>query len=149
MHTYCLLYLFPDFGFPLTGCYSTQYPLSDVQDVFAAVVFCKYWLVCLVIYFYRRQCFKAAWLAAVLHDGHHFPEDFDLFESVMEVKGTEVQWTLGAMVYLLHQPTQYYPSPVAERLERYFSFWFEKLFVIYSLLLEGIPQCCVHSRYAC
>ncbi|XP_065175882.1 ectonucleoside triphosphate diphosphohydrolase 7-like isoform X1 [Sycon ciliatum] len=53
----------------------------------------------------RRQCFKAAWLAAVLHDGHHFPEKFDHFQSVSEIDHSEVQWTLGALVYNLHRPS--------------------------------------------
>ena len=53
----------------------------------------------------RRQCFKAAWLAAVLHDGHHFPENFDHFQSVSEIDHSEVQWTLGALVYNLHRPS--------------------------------------------
>ena len=51
------------------------------------------------MYLYRYQCFKAAWISAVLHNGHHFPkEDFN-FKFSSSIKGKVVQWTLGALLH--------------------------------------------------
>eukprot|EP00124_Ichthyophonus_hoferi_P002653 Ihof_evm5s190 gene=Ihof_evmTU5s190 len=46
-----------------------------------------------------NQCYKAAWITATLHDGHRFPLNYPL-KPVAEVNGVDVQWTLGAMIYL-------------------------------------------------
>eukprot|EP00123_Amoebidium_parasiticum_P009323 comp19396_c1_seq1/m.22437 comp19396_c1_seq1/g.22437 ORF comp19396_c1_seq1/g.22437 comp19396_c1_seq1/m.22437 type:complete len:695 (-) comp19396_c1_seq1:148-2232(-) len=46
-----------------------------------------------------HQCYKAAWITATLHHGHRFPLDYPL-RPVSKLDGVEVQWTLGAMLYL-------------------------------------------------
>lgn len=47
----------------------------------------------------RSQCFKSAWVAAVLHQGFLLDKNFNHFQSVFNVNGQEVQWTLGAVLY--------------------------------------------------
>ncbi|VDM46310.1 unnamed protein product [Toxocara canis] len=47
----------------------------------------------------RSQCFKSAWIAAVLHTGFSLDKSKNRFRSVFDVNGEEVQWTLGAMLY--------------------------------------------------
>ncbi|KAJ2774253.1 Golgi apyrase [Coemansia nantahalensis] len=47
----------------------------------------------------QMQCFKAAWLVNVLHRGFGVPRSAPSpVESVAEVAGTEVSWTLGALL---------------------------------------------------
>ncbi|EDV20088.1 uncharacterized protein TRIADDRAFT_32564, partial [Trichoplax adhaerens] len=47
----------------------------------------------------KHQCFKAAWISAVLHDGHHFPKKDFNFKFSNLIKGRVVQWTLGALLH--------------------------------------------------
>ena len=53
----------------------------------------------------RMQCFKSAYMAAVLHDGLGFPRRNIKLTTTQQVDGKEVGWTLGAMVY----KTRYFP----------------------------------------
>ncbi|KAJ2160241.1 Golgi apyrase [Coemansia sp. RSA 552] len=46
----------------------------------------------------QMQCFKAAWLVNVLHDGFGVPRAGLPFESVHNVGDIEVSWTLGALL---------------------------------------------------
>ena len=55
--------------------------------------------------YFRLQCFKSAWIATVLHEGFHFPDDYSHFQSVQLINGKDVQWTLGALVY----KTRFFP----------------------------------------
>ncbi|XP_064600465.1 ectonucleoside triphosphate diphosphohydrolase 4-like isoform X2 [Liolophura sinensis] len=48
---------------------------------------------------FRLQCFKSAWIHAVLHDGFKFPTTYTNFRSAQLVNGKDVQWTLGALIY--------------------------------------------------
>ena len=50
-------------------------------------------------YRFKYQCFKAAWMTVVLHKGLKFPKDFKKLTTVQMIKGKEVQWTLGAILY--------------------------------------------------
>uniref|UniRef100_A0A1I8GUS9 Ectonucleoside triphosphate diphosphohydrolase 7 n=1 Tax=Macrostomum lignano TaxID=282301 RepID=A0A1I8GUS9_9PLAT len=61
----------------------------------------------------KFQCFKSAWILAVLHYGLRFPRNYRRFQSVSAIHGTEVQWTLGA---ILHR-TRYFPLREVQRLE--------------------------------
>ncbi|KAJ2086188.1 Golgi apyrase [Coemansia sp. RSA 986] len=63
----------------------------------------------------QMQCFKAAWLVNVLHNGFGVPRDFDggvakaaspFFESVNHVGDVEVSWTLGALLVKVTQTIQ-------------------------------------------
>ncbi|KAJ2329048.1 Golgi apyrase [Coemansia sp. RSA 2702] len=46
----------------------------------------------------QMQCFKAAWLVNVLHEGFGLPRDAAPFESVERIAGAEVSWALGAQL---------------------------------------------------
>ena len=57
-----------------------------------------YWFfVCVPLH--RSQCFKSAWMSAVLHDGLAFPVSYDKLRSASTVNKRSVQWTLGAILY--------------------------------------------------
>eukprot|EP00051_Salpingoeca_urceolata_P017509 m.239027 g.239027 ORF g.239027 m.239027 type:complete len:171 (-) comp18975_c0_seq3:65-577(-) len=53
---------------------------------------------------FRTQCFKSAWMAAMLHTGHHFSTGQKL-TSVKMINGVEVGWTLGAVLFLVRNET--------------------------------------------
>ncbi|XP_033125554.1 ectonucleoside triphosphate diphosphohydrolase 4-like [Anneissia japonica] len=53
----------------------------------------------------KYQCFKSAWMMAVLHNGFKFPKDYKYFRTASLIHDKEVQWTLGA---ILHR-TRYLP----------------------------------------
>lgn len=60
---------------------------------------------------YRLQCFKSAWMFAVLHDGLGFPEDYNQLTSMQYIDGQQVHWTLGALLY----KTKYFPLREIEK----------------------------------
>lgn len=45
-----------------------------------------------------HECFKATWLLTFLEHGLHMPKQSRNFETVDEVNGKEINWTLGAMI---------------------------------------------------
>ncbi|XP_073239476.1 ectonucleoside triphosphate diphosphohydrolase 4-like isoform X1 [Porites lutea] len=45
------------------------------------------------------QCFKAAWVTTVLHQGFKFPQNYSNLRSAFYIGDKEVQWTLGAILY--------------------------------------------------
>lgn len=47
----------------------------------------------------KFQCFKAAWMTTVLHEGFKFPQNYSNLRSAFYIRGKEVQWTLGAILY--------------------------------------------------
>lgn len=55
----------------------------------------------------ESQCFKSAWIHAVLHDGLMVDEVEHHFQSAYKIKGEEVQWTLGAIVYQMRNRRGY------------------------------------------
>ena len=50
-------------------------------------------------FFVRFQCFKAAWMTTVLHQGFKFPQNYSNLRSAFYIGDKEVQWTLGAILY--------------------------------------------------
>lgn len=47
----------------------------------------------------KFQCFKAAWMTTVLHQGFKFPQNYSNLRSAFYIGDKEVQWTLGAILY--------------------------------------------------
>lgn len=47
----------------------------------------------------RFQCFKSAWVSLVLHEGLNIPNDYKHLTSVKYINNSEIQWTLGAILY--------------------------------------------------
>ncbi|KER27924.1 hypothetical protein T265_05129 [Opisthorchis viverrini] len=49
-----------------------------------------------------HHCFKAIYVVTVLHDGFKFPKTYDKLHRVNEINGTDVQWSLGAIFFILN-----------------------------------------------
>uniref|UniRef100_A0A0K2USE0 Uncharacterized protein n=1 Tax=Lepeophtheirus salmonis TaxID=72036 RepID=A0A0K2USE0_LEPSM len=59
----------------------------------------------------ETQCFKSAWICAVLHEGYKFPKSYTkLTSSPSTINGEVVHWTLGAILYR----TRYFPLRAIE-----------------------------------
>ncbi|XP_020893372.1 ectonucleoside triphosphate diphosphohydrolase 4 isoform X2 [Exaiptasia diaphana] len=48
----------------------------------------------------KYQCFKSAWMTTMLHEGFKFPASYHGLKSAQFIENKEVQWTLGAILYL-------------------------------------------------
>eukprot|EP00041_Stephanoeca_diplocostata_P022308 m.530414 g.530414 ORF g.530414 m.530414 type:complete len:319 (-) comp22027_c1_seq7:1796-2752(-) len=55
---------------------------------------------------FTHQCFKAAWMSAMLHDGYRIGAN-QRFSSASLLGGLPVQWTLGAVLYFTDNSTAY------------------------------------------
>lgn len=47
-------------------------------------------------------CFKSVYVLASIHEGFQFPRTYDKLHPVTQVRGTEIQWNLGALVHILN-----------------------------------------------
>ncbi|KAH7732015.1 CRE-MIG-23 protein [Aphelenchoides avenae] len=61
----------------------------------------------------ETQCFKSAWIHAVLHNGLRVSENKHHFKSALKIRDQEVQWALGAMIYQM----RYFPLRDAQQKE--------------------------------
>lgn len=57
-----------------------------------------------------HECFKSVWVMALLHDGLRMPTSYSKYKSVSSLKGSTVQWTLGALLYR----TRFFPLAAVE-----------------------------------
>ncbi|CAH8868515.1 unnamed protein product [Trichobilharzia szidati] len=55
--------------------------------------------------FKKLICFKASYLLSALHKGLHFPENYEKLQPALEINNTELQWSLGALLYKLKTST--------------------------------------------
>ncbi|KAM7536484.1 hypothetical protein Aperf_G00000084102 [Anoplocephala perfoliata] len=53
---------------------------------------------------FRGVCFKASWIMNVLHSGFGFSCDYRKLHPIDKLAGTEVQWSLGALIYQIQSP---------------------------------------------
>lgn len=58
------------------------------------------------------QCFKSAWITTILHEGFKMPKIYKKFRSALTVKGEQIQWTLGALLFR----TRFFPLRAIEQL---------------------------------
>nr|CAH8868910.1 unnamed protein product [Trichobilharzia regenti] len=56
--------------------------------------------------FKKLICFKASYLLSALHKGLHFPENYEKLQPAHEINSTELQWSLGALLYKLNDERQ-------------------------------------------
>lgn len=66
---------------------------------------------------FRMQCFNAAWILTVLR-GLSFPESDLNLQTAREINGTEPHWSLGAIVFKIHELTWIY-NLTSKRLVRH------------------------------
>lgn len=59
----------------------------------------RVYMMWLLLFASRYQCFKSAWMHQILHKGFRFPRDYSGLHTVQWLYDREVQWTLGAMLY--------------------------------------------------
>ncbi|CAH8431954.1 unnamed protein product [Schistosoma turkestanicum] len=55
--------------------------------------------------FKKLICFKASYLVSAFHKGLHFPTNYDKLIPTLEINKTELQWSLGALLYKLKATT--------------------------------------------
>lgn len=115
----------------------------------------------------KLQCFKSAWISVVLHDGLNFPSTYKHLTTVKYVNNSEIQWTLGAVLYktrflplreIQRQSLQvknrnkdeglldklFYPFAV---MSHYPSFLFICIAIVtFSLFISVIKFCLLHNR---
>ena len=64
------------------------------------------------MYRLRTQCIKSAYVYAALHRGFQFPTTYSALNNEQLIRGQEIQWTLGALLYRM----RFYP--LAEQQQR-------------------------------
>ncbi|KAI6176408.1 hypothetical protein M3Y97_00794800 [Aphelenchoides bicaudatus] len=75
------------------------------------------------------QCFKSAWIHAILHDGFHVNELKHKFQTALRIRDQEVQWALGALLYQM----RYFP--LRDIQKNYIHARHSGSSILYSLLL--------------
>ncbi|CAG8449384.1 205_t:CDS:2 [Scutellospora calospora] len=111
----------------------------------------------------EMQCFKAAWLVNVLHNGIGIPKSIDskstmgdspLFQSIDVIDNMQVSWTLGKMVLeasstiplTLDARPKPPPNPQHHGIFGYYNFMVEWIIGLSSLIILLILIWCICSR---
>ncbi|CAO4374798.1 unnamed protein product [Caenorhabditis nigoni] len=100
------------------------------------------------------NCFKAAWVTTVLHEGFNVDKTNHLFQSVLKIAGEEMQWALGAMLY--HTRDLKFGIGLEEELEviqstqqisNFFSFCVILVFVLAAVLYRQLQSDSLYKKY--
>ena len=62
----------------------------------------------------RSQCIKSAYVYAALHRGFQFPTTYSALINEQLIRGQEIQWTLGALLYRM----RFYPLAEQQQQQR-------------------------------
>lgn len=102
----------------------------------------------------ETNCFKAAWVTTVLHEGFNIDKTNHLFQSVLKIAGEEMQWALGAMLY--HSRSLKFEMGLEEELEiiestqqisNFFSFCIILIFVLAAVLYRQLQSDSLYKKY--
>uniref|UniRef100_A0A1I7SXZ9 Nucleoside-diphosphatase mig-23 n=1 Tax=Caenorhabditis tropicalis TaxID=1561998 RepID=A0A1I7SXZ9_9PELO len=102
----------------------------------------------------ETNCFKAAWVSTVLHEGFNVDRTKNLFQSVLKIAGEEMQWALGAMLY--HTRSLKFGTGLEEELEilqsnqqisNFFSLCIILIFVLAAVLYRQLQTDSLYKKY--
>ncbi|CDM63521.1 Nucleoside-triphosphatase ntp-1 [Caenorhabditis elegans] len=98
------------------------------------------------------NCFKAAWVTSVLHDGFNVDKTKHLFQSVLKIAGEEMQWALGAMLYhskdlKFNLLEQLEVAQSTQQISNFFSFFVILIIVLAVALYRQLQSESTYKKY--